>query len=175
MSTPLASTDSARNALGKLRYTHDAMIDLILANPGIHQNHLAAEFGFSAAWVSRVICSDAFQKRLAERKDEVVDPLIVQNFEQRVQGLAAVSLEIVQEKLESTRNGEFALKTLELTTKALGFGARDRNATNIQNNFVVHLPEKAEDANSWAQTAKEGVARLAARSVAATDVVPKGA
>jgi hypothetical protein len=40
----------------KVRYTHDAMIDLIIADPSIHQNHLAKIFGYTASFVSIICC-----------------------------------------------------------------------------------------------------------------------
>jgi hypothetical protein len=39
---------------------------------------------------------------------------------------------------------------LEITTKALGYGARQNNL-NVQQNFVVALPPKAETAQDWAR------------------------
>src|SRR2546421_725388 len=53
-----------------LRYTHEAMVDMLIAEPWISQNELAARFGFSPSWISTVICSDAFQAKLAERRGE---------------------------------------------------------------------------------------------------------
>lgn len=170
MSTPLAGTVSAANALQRVHFSHDAMIDLIVAQPMISQGEIAKTFGYTESWVSRVINSDSFQARLAIRKDEVVDPLIKQNFEERVQGLAAMSLDIITKKLEATQSMDGALKTFELTTKALGMGARDRSV-NVQQNFVVALPAKATNQQEWAESARES---MAAVSHQVTDVVVKG-
>ena len=154
MSTPLEGTQSAALSIARVRYTHDAMIDLLLAEPGIHQNKLAKVFGYSVAWISRVINSDAFNARLAERKTEIVDPAILMNFDDRLQALAMQSLDIVVDKL-STVGGNFdnAMKALELSTRALGYGAKQQNV-NVQNNFVVALPGKIADANAWAERGK---------------------
>ncbi len=43
----LGGTQSAANAIKKVSYTHDTMIDLILGNPGISQTAIAAHFGYS--------------------------------------------------------------------------------------------------------------------------------
>lgn len=83
MTAPLASTASAANAITRVKFTHDAMIDYIISNPEVKQGHIAKVFGFTEAWISRIFCSDAFQARLAARKDELVNPVIVQGLEDR--------------------------------------------------------------------------------------------
>ena len=54
----------------RVKYSHDAMIDLIIASPGIQQNTLAIHFGYTVGWISTIMQSDAFQAKLAARKDE---------------------------------------------------------------------------------------------------------
>jgi len=149
MATPLEGTASAANAVTRIKYTHDAMIELVIANPSISQNEIAKHFGYSVPWVSRVFCSDAFQARLAERKTELVDPTVVASVNERMQALAMQSLDILQNKLAATQNPDMAMKALEISTKAMGYGARQQNI-NTQNNFVVHLPNKIEDPHAWA-------------------------
>lgn len=134
----------------KVRYSHEALIDVILAEPTLSQAQLATRFEVTQAWLSRIIGSDAFQAVLAKRRAELVDPYIMANMEEKIRGVADQSLEIIAEKLQSTQSADLALKTLGLATTALGFGARDKGATNVQNNFVVQLPPKAADAEDWA-------------------------
>ena len=150
MSTPLEGTQSAATAIARVRYTHDGMIDLIVANPAITQGALARHFGYTQAWVSRVMNSDAFQARLAARKTELVDPSLVATIEEKLRALASRSIDVVLEKLDSTNSAEMGLKALEITSKALGYGARQQNL-NVQNNFVVELPPKAASADAWAR------------------------
>lgn len=149
MSTPLASTQSAAAAIVRVNYSHDAMIDLIISTPGITHNALAAHFGYTPAWVSRVVNSDAFQARLAERKTELVDPALVASIEEKIRAAADKSLDVVLEKLHLVPTLDQALNVAKEMTKALGFGARDRGVT-VQNNFVVALPGKAASAEEWA-------------------------
>lgn len=134
----------------KVSYTHDAMIDLIVADPSVSQGAIAAHFGYSEGWISQVFTSDLFLKRLQERKAELVDPALRASIEKRLEGLAHLSLNIVMEKLEATRSGAYAMEALELSTKSLGYGARHA-AAPVQQNFVVVLPEKAQDSESWAR------------------------
>ena len=149
MSEPLLGTASAANAIARVKYSHDAMIDLLIANPAISQNELAANFGYTVPWVSRIMNSDAFQARLALRKEELLDPVIVASIEEKFRALASKSLDVVLDKLSVTNSAELGLKALEISAKALGYGARQQNLS-VQTNFVVALPAKAADADSWA-------------------------
>lgn len=149
MATALQSTESAAGAIARVKYTHDAMIDLIIANPALTQNDLAKNFGYTVPWVSRIMNSDAFQARLAERKSELVDPSLVASIDEKLRALASKSLDVVLEKLTVTQSAEMGLKALEISSKALGYGARQQNL-NVQQNFVVALPPKAASAADWA-------------------------
>ena len=152
MSAPLAGTASAAGALARVKYTHDAMIDLIIAQPGISQNDIAKHFGYSAPWVSRVMNSDAFLARLAQRKEDIVDPSITLQVEEKLRAIASRSADMVLQKLENAPNdAKFGLAALSMSSKALGYGAREKNVA-VQNNFVVALPEKAISAEAWAQS-----------------------
>ena len=152
MAQPLESTESAANSIQRVRYTHDSMIDLMLATPGISNAQLAAHFGYTQAWVSRVVNSDAFNARLAERKDEVIDPAIRLSIGEKFRAAADASLDIVLNKLHNTQSAELALKVMDISVKAMSYGARTADQTVVNNTFVVALPGKAASAGEWAQT-----------------------
>lgn len=149
MSEPLQGTTSAATSIARVSYTHDSMIDMLIANPAISGAQLANAFGYSQAWVSRVMNSDAFLARLAVRKNDLVDPALTLSIDEKLRALASMSIDIVHEKLMLTKSVETGLKALEMTTKALGYGARQQNVS-LQQNFVVALPPKAASAESWA-------------------------
>ena len=120
-----AKSESAptMGGLQKVRYTHEAMIDLIVANPWVSQNQIAAHFGYTPAWISNVFASDAFQERLAARREEIVDPALKATLEERFRALVLRSLEVLQEKLNKpVVSDTVALKAAELGAKALGLG-----------------------------------------------------
>lgn len=168
---PLQGTATGKTAIARVHYTHDAMIDLILLHPEMRQGQLAEYFGMTEGWVSRVIGSDAFQLRLAQRKEDVISPEIKQNLEQRVQGLALTSLQKLQDKIDANLVPvDGLIKTLELSTKALGMGARQANIQQ-QNNYVVALPPKVENETDWAKQAQASARELAERSKAARDAI----
>lgn len=124
--TPPTQTAAPR-ALQKISYTHDGMIDLIVANPGMSQDMLAAHFGYSASWISQVFSSDAFQARLAERREALVDPLLRSTIEEQFKGIVARSLEVLRVKLDRPANDvpdQLALRAFELASRAAGYGAK---------------------------------------------------
>lgn len=136
----------------KVRYSHEAMIDVIIAEPNIKQNELAARFGVSVPWISRIYGSDAFQGALAKRREELTDPFLVETIENRLQGVATQALDVIAEKLALTQNVDVALKAVDISLKAMGFGAKIGQQNNVQNNFVVELPPKALNSTDWAKS-----------------------
>lgn len=149
-SAPLQGTASAALSIARVKYSHDAMIDLLIANPEISQIAIAQQFGYTQPWVSRVMNSDAFLARLAQRKSDLVDPSIALTLDEKFRVLANQSLDVIIEKLAVTKNPDTALKALELSSKALGYGARQQNL-NVQQNFVVAMPQKQATPESWAE------------------------
>lgn len=149
-SAPLVGTQSAALAIQRVKYSHDAFIDLIIAQPGIKQGEIAKHFGYSQTWVSRVMNSDAFLARLAERKKDLVDPAIGLSIDEKLRAVASISLDKVLEKLELAPTMDDALRAMDLSAKALGYGARTANL-NVQTNFVVALPAQAQNAQAWAE------------------------
>ncbi len=139
------------NGIRKVRYSHDAMIDLIVAEPSIKQNDLAAIFDRSPAWISQIINSDAFQARLEERRTELVDPVLQASIKERLNAVASVSLEKILDKLTSAvpKDDDFLIKTATLATKALGYGARDGGGATANVAVVVQVPPKAASVTEW--------------------------
>lgn len=122
------------NGIAKPSYTHEAMIDLILANPSVDQNELAGYFGYSPAWVSTVITSDAFQAALAEKREKVIDPVLRGAIEESFKGLVLRSIEIVRNKLNGDVPINTALEVLKTSSKALGYGARPQTTVQVNGN-----------------------------------------
>jgi hypothetical protein len=124
----LPARDSSPAVLLKgLHYTHEAMIDLIIANPGIHQNTLARTFGYTASWISTVMATDSFQSALAARREQVVDPLLRATLEEQARGLYLRSMEIIREKLNADAENvsdNLAMAVYKESGKLLGYGAR---------------------------------------------------
>lgn len=149
---PLSTTDFNKDAIQKISYTHDSIIDWMIANPrAATRKEIGAQFGYTEVWMNRLIGSDAFQARLAQRREELVDPILRNTVEENMKGLAQLSLDVLMEKLATDRSTEVALRTLDMTSRALGYGARDNGATpKVSVNFVVAMPDKVADVGAWA-------------------------
>lgn len=146
--SPALWPSGARQAIQKVSYTHDAMIDLMIATPGISQNELAARFGYSPSWISQVISSDAFQARLAERSSEIIDPALKATVEDRFKGVMMRSLDILQQKLDRPAGDipdNLALRTFEIASRAAGYGLRKDPPVAVQVNVNQHLESLGEN------------------------------
>lgn len=122
-----AETAPTMGKLQKVSYTHDAMIDLIIekgARPGgISQREIAAHFGYTEGWISNILASDAFQARMAARREEVIDPRIKATLEERFRALVIRSLTVLEAELEKPAvKPEVALRAAELGARSLGLG-----------------------------------------------------
>lgn len=140
-------------AIATVRYTHDAIIDEILVNPAVSQGDLARLFGYTQAWISIIINSDAFKERLAERKGELVDPRITASLEARSESVARLALDKLMEEIE--RPGPKKIQDLVAAAK-IGLGDRMVKNPHVQNNnlYVVALPSPAENTAGWLQSAQ---------------------
>lgn len=109
--------------LAKIRYTHVDIIDFIIANPGISQNQIAARYGYTPAWVSNIMASDAWQAAMAARREEIVDPELRATMDERFRGMTILSLRRLQERLEAPQvSDQVILRAVELGAKACGVG-----------------------------------------------------
>ena len=110
----------------KVRYTHDAVIDCVIANPAVSQREMAQVFGYTESWLSTVMNSDAFLERLAQRKREMVDPGILASVDEKFRNLADRSLKVLLAKLENPNVASISDKTvisaLSVSAKALSIG-----------------------------------------------------
>jgi predicted XRE-type DNA-binding protein len=142
--TALANFEGRKN-LSKIRYSHDAMIDLIIQNPSISQNQLAEIFGYTASWVSIVMNSDMFKARLEERRGELVDPTIRATLRERLEAIAQQSLIVLQEKLSkpaASISDNLALRAAELGVKGLGLGNATPPAPPLDDSHLKGLASR---------------------------------
>lgn len=132
-------------------YTHDALIDAMIANPSATRAELGQLFGYSGQWVWAVTNSDGFQARYEARREALVNPEIVASVKERFAALAAQSMDVIADRLTATRDPVLAIKTLEVAAKAAAFGVNPGGNVQVTNSFVVALPEKADSADAWAK------------------------
>lgn len=104
-------------------YTPDALVQYIIANPGLTHAQYAAYFGRKPSWFASVLVSAAFQEAVAPHREEIGDPYITASLEERFRGLAMHSLLVIGQKLDGKEVSDgLALEAAKLSTKALGMG-----------------------------------------------------
>jgi hypothetical protein len=138
----------------RLNYTHDALIDAILANPHLRQKDFAEMFSRTPQWVHLVMASDAFKARLAERKAQIVDPILGVTTENRLEAVANASLEKLLDKLSNPAavpSDDFVLQSAKMATSAMGYGARVQPGGQTNVAVIVQVPPKSASAEEWAQ------------------------
>ena len=109
--------------VAKVSYTHLDMIDFIISNPGCGLKELAARYGYSIGWISNVQASDAWKAAMAARRAEMVDPILHATIQERFEGITALSLQRLQEKLEAPQvSDNVVLRAVELGARAMGVG-----------------------------------------------------
>lgn len=109
----------------RLTYSHDALVDMILAKPQATNAELGAAFGRTGQWVSLVKNSGLFRERLALRQAELVDPLLRASVEERFEMVTSRALEILSEKLAAPAPAipdNLVLAAAQLGAKAMGVG-----------------------------------------------------
>ena len=148
LARPLGQEKAATmGRLGKCSYTHEAMIDLIIQHPELDQNHIAAHFGYTPGWISNILASDAFQSKMAARREEVIDPELKATIEERFRALTIQSLKVLQAKLnQPSVSDTVALRAAELGAKALGIGGNAPPAvTEKSADRLMRLAERLTD------------------------------
>lgn len=124
---PPATAASERAAtMGRLKrcsYTHDSMIDLIIEHPEYTQEQIAAHYGYTPPWISNILASEAFQSKMASRREQIIDPELKATIKERFEALVIRSLTVLQNKLaQPVVSDTVAIRCAELGAKALGVG-----------------------------------------------------
>lgn len=116
---------SYTDGIKRVRYSHEDCIDRILMSPSITQLELSQIYGVTPTWMSIVCNCDAFKAKLAERREELVDPALRTSLNERYGALAARSVEVLLEKLAQSPDkisDKLALEAAALGAKATGLG-----------------------------------------------------
>lgn len=133
----------------KVRWSHDACIDLIIANPAITQRELSAYFGYTESWMSIICNSDAFKERLASRKAELLDPKLRATISERLDGLAKMALDKLMTRVELNMISNKDL----IEAAKLSAGTRSSPSTQVnQSLYVVQMPPRASSSREWLET-----------------------
>lgn len=140
--------------LKRVRWNHAEIIDFMIANPQARQREIAAEFGLSESWLSICINSDSFKAALQERRAEIVDPRLTATIDDRLSAVAAVSMEMVLERLQAplAPSDTFLTNVAKMSLEAMGFGSKGGQAAQgggVQ--VIVNVPGKAASTGDWSE------------------------
>ena len=106
-------------SIERVSHIHECIINEMVADPTITQALLCEQFGYTPAWMSRIIGSDSFQARLAERRQQLLDPRLKQQLTEKLESVVLQSMEQIQRKLDSTESADLALESLLVAGNAL--------------------------------------------------------
>jgi len=146
--------------LGKLSYSHDALINWLLVNPDRPLKDAAAYFGYTQAWISTIIHSDVFQAKLFVRQ-QAVFVQVSQSIPAKLGAAVNIALERMTEKLELCDDPKYLLDATDKLLHRMGYAPAAARTpvgapviqTNTQiNNFTVSALD-LEAARMMAQAA----------------------
>lgn len=128
----------------KVRYTHEAIAEFLIANPTASQGECADFFGYTESWMSTIIHSDAFQayyRKLADERGAIA----VHTIGNKITGVAALALDKTFEKLQVGASERFLTDTTEVALRALGYlGSNNGGPQEPQPQQHMHVHVDAE-------------------------------
>ena len=129
----------------KLNVKHVAIMEYLIANPQLKRKDVAAHFMVSEPWLSSVVNSDAFQRQLKEREDQVFSTVALP-LRAKMESIAHKALDCVEERLPSmtdvTEIAEVAVDMLD----RLGFSPKG-NAAPLAPQVLVQVSVEKDRLN----------------------------
>lgn len=138
----------------KVSYTHEAICLWLIENPHRPLRDCAAYFGYTQAWLSTVIHSDAFQEQLGKRQQEFAI-MTCGDIRTKMEVAADVAISGLTRKLENTQDGKFLLDATDKLLSRMGYGAatmRNPQPTIVTNVLTINSSDLAEARNLLAQS-----------------------
>lgn len=129
----------------KLSIKHEAIMNYMLANPGIAKGDVAREFGISQAWLSIIIYSDAFQSQLREKQKEMFDETVIATVRDKITAVAHQGLEKMLDQVSGSEaiSHRDLRDTTSMALNALGFGtspgAKAPQSPGTVNNVQINV------------------------------------
>ena len=129
----------------RLSATHHAIADWLIANPGKNQmERCATRFGYTRAWLSTLIHTDAFQALLRSKQEDVFHEVVIP-LKEKIAGVAHAGLDRLGEHLDKADFKETADVTKDMLA-ALGYGPKAVPAGGVNQNNYYFGPDALEAA-----------------------------
>lgn len=113
----------AEAQIKKVNWWHEAIFEWMISNPEASLRQCAEAFKVTQSWLSVIINSDVFKERFADRRDEHFSN-VSRNVAEQVNGLASLSLDVLEERIERERDNiglSMVKETAEMALKASGY------------------------------------------------------
>lgn len=132
--------------LKKIKPVHEHIMDVMLAHPDISLRELGVAVGYSVSYLSIMTNSDAFQARLAERKQQVARSGV--DLPNRMRAVAAVALDKLTDHVERSEDPDFLRATADMMLHRLGYAPQKAGGgvtvqTGPQVQFVISRDDLA--------------------------------
>lgn len=123
---------AARAGKGKRpQFWHNAILDLLMANPMISQGEIARQLGKAQSTISLIMSSDLFKDALAQRK-QAQNEILDEEIRHRLLKVTDKTLSAIEEKVDRGRD-KLALNSLadlaSMTLQSLGYGPKGAGTT----------------------------------------------
>ena len=123
--------------LERISHTHDMVMNWMLENPHRKLMDCAAYFGYTQAWLSTMIHTDAFQAKLKEKQADVFSA-VAADIPLRLAGLAGMAISKLEDELEKSNNGEFILDSFDKILHRAGYApSKAAPSMAVQNNYLT--------------------------------------
>lgn len=147
------------NQIQKLNFTHERILDWLLQNPDKSMRECADTFGYTQAWLSTVVNSDAFQVQWKALSGNV-HSRVVADVPARMQRIAEVALDKLADAVASSEDKDFILETSDKILHRMGYapkasGAKANGVMVVNNTFTVSAGDLAEARGNFGRVEKE--------------------
>lgn len=126
-------------SIQKLNHTHEAIMNWLLQNPEKSLRECADSFGFTQAWLSTVIHSDAFQTQYRALVDSA-HSRVVADVPSRMARIADIALDKLADMVEKSESPDYILETSDKILNRLGYAPRANAAPAapaVTNNIML--------------------------------------
>jgi hypothetical protein len=128
------------NQVAKLNHTHERILDWLVQNPEKSMRECADAFGYTQAWLSTVVHSDAFQVQLSKLNGDI-HSRVAADIPARMAAITDIVLDKLANIVAETEDKDFLLETGDKILARMGYGVRGNSnntpAPQVQNNFII--------------------------------------
>ena len=129
---PFLEVDGKVAHLQKLSNRHHAIMDYMLANPGLALAAVADHFHVTQPWLSTVINSDVWRERYSQRRD-LMDSRISESITDKLGRIAEKSLDGIDASLDDEEvSPNTKLQIARMALETLGFLGNNKNNVSQQ-------------------------------------------